>query len=193
MQRWLRQGLIVIVLVVVGFGALVWLKNQRDCQPMSLLFIGNSYTYGHDMPALLGELADAGEPRYCLEIETVVVGGVGLAQHWDAGLALQKVQSKQWTYVVLQEQSMGTIEAPQRFQQAASRWIQAIRQHGATPVLFVTWPANIHRNSKPRLMLPMRKRLATRQFWLRLVRLGSKSANTIVQLHCMNQIKAMQH
>ena len=139
MQRWFGQVVILIALVAVGFGAWLLLKSQRDCQQVSLLFIGNSYTFGHDMPDLLADLADAGEPRYCLELESVVAGSATLEYHWQAGEALQKLQSKSWNYVVLQEQSMGTIEFPQRFQQSASRWIQAIRQTGATPVLFVTW------------------------------------------------------
>lgn len=139
MQRWFSQVVILIVVLAMGIGAWLLFKSQRNCQQISLLFIGNSYTFGHDMPNLLADLADAGNPRYCLEITTVVEGGATLTSHWDTGVALQQVQGKQWNYVVLQEQSMGTIEFPQHFQQASSRWIQAIRQTGATPVLFVTW------------------------------------------------------
>ena len=139
MQRWFSQVVILIALLAACFGAWLLLKAQRDCQQVRLLFIGNSYTFGHDMPDLLADLAAAGEPRYCLEIESVVAGGATLESHWQAGEALQQLQSKPWNYVVLQEQSMGTIEFPQRFQQSASRWIQAIHQTGATPVLFVTW------------------------------------------------------
>lgn len=139
MQRWLAQGLILIAVVVASIGALVWINQQQNCQKVSLLFIGNSHTYGHDMPNLLAELAAAGEPRYCLEIETVVEGGASLAKHWQDGVGLQALQRQQWQYVVLQERSLGPLEDPQGFQQAASRWIQTIRQQGATPVLFVTW------------------------------------------------------
>ncbi|MBM7844674.1 hypothetical protein [Herpetosiphon giganteus] len=151
MQRWLAQVLILIVVVAIGVGALIWINNEQNCQKVSLLFIGNSHTYGHDMPNLLAELAAAGEPRYCLEIKTVVEGGASLAKHWNDGAALQALQSQPWQYVVLQERSLGPIEDPQGFQQATSRWLQAIRQQRATPVLFVTWAREYAPEQQPQL------------------------------------------
>ncbi|WP_110514472.1 hypothetical protein [Herpetosiphon llansteffanensis] len=151
MQRWFAQGLILIAVVVASIGALVWINNQQNCQKVSLLFIGNSHTYGHNMPNLLAELAAAGEPRYCLEIETVVEGGASLAKHWNDGVGLQALQRQRWQYVVLQERSLGPIEDPQGFQQAASRWIQAIRQQGATPVIFATWAREYAPEQQPQL------------------------------------------
>jgi hypothetical protein len=121
-----------------------------------ILFIGNSYTYVNDLPAVLQQLANASAPG-SLEARMVVEGGATLQQHWEKGDALKAIREGGWTWVVLQEQSTlgpspivdGVIQVndPENFTAYARRFDAEIRKAGAKTVLFLTWarrdaPAN---------------------------------------------------
>lgn len=76
-----------------------FLMGQTD----SILFLGNSYTYTSDLPGTLNSLASsAGKSLY---IDSYTPGGKQLSQHYVDATSLSKINSKQWDFVVLQEQS----------------------------------------------------------------------------------------
>lgn len=69
----------------------------------TILFIGNSYTYYNDLPNLLRQLALAGGDTLILDSHTP--GGSTFQQHATDPTVLNKIQSRKWDYIVLQEQS----------------------------------------------------------------------------------------
>jgi prepilin-type N-terminal cleavage/methylation domain-containing protein len=106
--------------------------------PIRVLWIGNSYTYANDLPDLVGELIQAGAGtgyRY----DSRLVGGATLQQHWEEGVALQKIQQGTWDFVVLQEQSQMPVLDPDTYRSYATLFIQAIQKRNAIPVLYMTW------------------------------------------------------
>lgn len=104
----------------------------------SILFIGNSLTFVNNLPATLAGLAEAGGAGPLIH-EQVTVGGATLAKHWRTGTALERIRSRRWTWVVLQEQSVGTYADPESFNTHARRFIEAIVANGSQPVLYATW------------------------------------------------------
>src|SRR5437899_560095 len=75
---------------------------------INVLFIGNSLTYGNDLPKMIAALAKAGkQPSMYHERETP--GGCTFEKHWKDGKALTKIQSRKWDYVVLQDNSQGPL------------------------------------------------------------------------------------
>jgi hypothetical protein len=68
-----------------------------------VLFIGNSYTFYHDMPETVGALAtDAG----CnLSVSSTSEGGIGLAEHTTRSATSDAIKTQLWTNVILQDQS----------------------------------------------------------------------------------------
>lgn len=72
-------------------------------QTDSILFLGNSYTYTQDVPGLLNSVANS--KGKTLFIDQYTPGGKQLSQHYSDATSLQKINSHQWDYVVLQEQS----------------------------------------------------------------------------------------
>lgn len=107
---------------------------------MQVLFVGNSYTYYHQLPSLFQTLSESG--GYSVETAMAAEGGWTLAQHRDAAETRALIGTRPWQYVVLQEQSLSPA-LPERLGQltrpAAQALANQIRQQGAQPLLFMTW------------------------------------------------------
>ena len=117
-----------------------------------ILFIGNSYTYVNDLPAMFAELARAGGHQ--VETGMAAEGGLTLADHVASSATQATLSSRHWDIVVLQEQSQIPAIAEFRASQmdpAARSLIRTIRLGGAKPMLFLTWA---HRDGWPENGLP---------------------------------------
>lgn len=84
-----------------------------------ILFVGNSYTYYHDMPeCIFAPMAT--EAGYDLEVRSVTHGGYKLVWYADPeneeGKRLRAViEGRHFDYIVLQDHSLSTIENPGEF------------------------------------------------------------------------------
>lgn len=114
---------------------------------LSVLFIGNSYTYYHDMPTLIfyGIARAAG---YDPNVVSVTCGGYSLEQHADTKNAyglkvasyLQPKNINMFDYVVMQEQSQRPAYNDRAPFYDAVRTIGARAQAvNAKPILYSTW------------------------------------------------------
>jgi len=82
-----------------------------------ILFIGNSFTYYNDMPALFSALCDgAGVP---VHVESIVKGGWYLSRYADPEdemyPAIAEAAKQEWDYIVLQDQSLNPAVHKQSF------------------------------------------------------------------------------
>jgi hypothetical protein len=119
----------------------------RSCTTR-VLFLGNSYTYFNDLPAILSELAKAGH-QCTVETRMVAPGGKTLKDHWESSASHQALDSQAWDFVVLQDQStlginfyfegQTRVGGDEIFRPYAERWANEIRKHHATPVFYLTW------------------------------------------------------
>lgn len=104
---------------------------------MQILFLGNSFTYFHDLPEMVAEILRA-------EVKGNLCGGAYLYQHIDpsdelCAITRKLLMEEKWDYVVLQDQSQGPITHPAEFARAVSVLSEMIREAGGTPVLYETW------------------------------------------------------
>lgn len=112
-----------------------------------VLFLGNSYTYGNDLPDMFAELASAG--GHDVEVGMVAEGGWRLSDHAQSTETLAQLKSTSWTFVVLQEQSQIPALKVYRTREmypAARELVATVREFGATPIFFLTWA---HRDGWP--------------------------------------------
>lgn len=70
---------------------------------LSALFLGNSYTYGNNLPGLISSLADSGDNYFIHDQNTP--GGHQLIQHCSNSTSINKIYAQSWDFVVIQEQS----------------------------------------------------------------------------------------
>ena len=105
-----------------------------------VLFIGNSFTFYHDMPTMFAELARASGHEVMVEVEAP--SGQTLSVHAVSATTPERIASGDWDYVVLQEHSAMSIEQKTREEQmfpAARALDQMIRESGGRTILFMTW------------------------------------------------------
>jgi len=113
-----------------------------------VLFLGNSYTYFNNLPAIVSELAKAGH-QCTVETRMIAPGGKTLRDHWDSSASREALNSEAWDFVVLQDQStlginfyfegQTRVTSDEKFRPYATLWANEIRKHHATPVFYLTW------------------------------------------------------
>lgn len=106
-KRSIIEIIVVVVLAVVFLaGSIFWFtKPARYGKPekVSALFVGNSFTYVNDLPKTTADIAASLGDR--LDYDMSAPGGYLLMQHAYYQPTLDKIKSKPWDFVILQEQS----------------------------------------------------------------------------------------
>jgi hypothetical protein len=154
MSRAVPRLLVLCLGVSIGLGAFGATRLAgASCGPIAstpcvrVLFLGNSYTYVNDLPAVFRDLARGGGRN--VETGMVAAGGETLADHAASAESAAAIEGSPWQFVVLQEQSqVPSIESARVNQMypAARSLVGVIRTAGATPILFQTWA---HRDGWP--------------------------------------------
>jgi hypothetical protein len=106
---------------------------------LRVLFIGNSLTYTHNLPAMVEQLA-AAAGEAAISTESVVFGGYSLEDHWHRGDALRAIDKGGWDVVVLQQGPSALPESRALLVQYAQLFAERIRAVGARPAMYSVWP-----------------------------------------------------
>lgn len=112
-------------------------------QPKKILFIGNSYVYTNDLPAMLYALALSNGDT--IIHDNSAPGGYTFAQHTTNATTLAKINAQDWDYVILQEQSQMPSFPPAQVQSDtypyAEQLNDLIQTHDSCTqtVFFMTW------------------------------------------------------
>jgi hypothetical protein len=111
----------------------------KEPAPMRVLFVGNSYTYWHDVPAITVLVADAlgvpmsagmlAEPDYAIE------------DHFTTGAYRAKLEEARWDWVVLQQGPSSLPENREHLRVWTTRAADEARARGIRVALFSAWPA----------------------------------------------------
>lgn len=119
------------------------MKKKKN-ELISILFVGNSFSYYHSLPKLIARFAHAsGSGDLC--VDGVFRGGATLKMLWDDGRALKKLRSRNWDYVVFQERGRlgGIIKdgivhvgRPQVFSMYAAQFDKVAKKVGAKTILY---------------------------------------------------------
>ena len=107
-----------------------------------VLFLGNSYTYVNDLPALVRAFGRAAKPPRAIEFECIAPGGCTLEMHAaEEGVRSPRarIADGKFDFVVLQEQSRRPLVDADAMLAAARALGTAIDAAKATPVWFATW------------------------------------------------------
>ncbi len=131
MKQSFVAGLFAIVLVCVGAAHAGQPKTVR------VLFIGNSYTYYHDLPALIDQIAESKGHKLLWKMQTP--GGRTFEKHWTEGKAVKKLHAEKWDVVVMQNQSFQGVIDPANMIEFGLKLTGEINKAKAKPLLFMTW------------------------------------------------------
>lgn len=127
----------------VLFALAILFSIKSFAQQKSVLFLGNSYVYTANLPGTLYNLALAGGDTIYHESNTP--GGYTLEGHSTNATSLTKIASREWDFVVLQEQSQKPSFPPA--QVAAETYpyaeilVDSIKSNYecTEPIFFMTW------------------------------------------------------
>jgi hypothetical protein len=144
--------------IMAAFGAIVASggapgnAERAPCDParkLRVLFVGNSFTYVQNVPALVKEVA-ASLSGPCIETAMIASGGATLEDHWRSDSVAARIRGGKWTHVVLNDQSsfgegwwlegrprVGT--SGRELARFGGRFGRLIREAGAIPVFLAHW------------------------------------------------------
>jgi hypothetical protein len=69
-------------LIVAASGVAAERTEADGKERVSILFIGNSFTFRHDLPLLVKGVLEEGQPGLSVHVERVVYGGQDMFRHW---------------------------------------------------------------------------------------------------------------
>ena len=107
---------------------------------MKVLFVGNSYTYGYNLPHIVALMSE--ETSTKLITRKSVIGGAHLSEHWNGNRELETrkiIAEGDFDVVVLQDFSMSGIDTPDSTLKYVKLFSDYNRLHGARTYLFNTW------------------------------------------------------
>jgi len=108
--------------------------------PGRILFVGNSYTYYNGgINSHLRNLVSAAHPESEIETDNVTFGGFTLENHFNSAITLDQIQTGDWDYVVLQEQSALPVSEPDLMYEFADSLDSVITGSGSNTAFFMTW------------------------------------------------------
>lgn len=124
----------------IGFSKeLVNIEKEQTDDTLRILFIGNSYTYLHDIPELTRFFIKLGTKGLPIVVQSHARSGATLEKHWLDQDARNLVRSARWAYVIVQEQSLRPLDNPDNTFLHVGRFDSLVRVIGGKTVLFETW------------------------------------------------------
>ncbi len=138
MQEQLKMFKYILVYSIICLNYQTAYTQPKDT--MSVLFVGNSYTYSNNLPQLVSLLSGSGSTY--IKTRKSTAPGAKLSQHWHGHKDLKTkylMDSIYFDMVILQEYSLGAIEEPDSSGYYFQLFIELARQKGIQPFIFQTW------------------------------------------------------
>jgi len=131
----MRNILLVLTLALLFPAAIS--AQQKE---LKVLFVGNSYTYGYNLPHIVSIMS--GETSTKLITRKSVIGGARLSDHWQGQRDLETkkiIAEGDFDMVVLQDYSMSGIDSPDSTLKYVKLFAEYNAHYGAETCLFNTW------------------------------------------------------
>lgn len=124
--------------------SLAMLTNMAQAQEeVSVLFIGNSFTFMNNMPYMFQDIAISKGKK--VHVDTVVEGGKNFEYHSKSPETYELIKSRKWDYVVIQGQSNELAQPESKVDKGtlpfAKQIVDSIRENSSCTqvVLYMTW------------------------------------------------------
>lgn len=115
-------------------------KHHPDVEVTRILFIGNSLTYVNDIPKMVQKMVvSSGKLVYC---DSITEGGANIYGLYNSNYQtiINLMESKEYDYIVLQEQSSGSYSQYERFINGVSSFKTLADLYNIDILLYQTWP-----------------------------------------------------
>jgi hypothetical protein len=103
-MQWKRMTTLLLTILLLLAGCDSATEPER---PLRVIFIGNSLTTWHDMPAMVRAMSEAAGRGRPLEVRSTAWSGMSLRDHWnDSGTRQALEREGPWDVVLLQESAL---------------------------------------------------------------------------------------
>lgn len=136
-MKFIRYLFITIFFFGIADECLAQVKKDT----LSVLFIGNSYTYYSNMPHLVSLISDSTKIKLITSKSTA--GGAKLSDHWYGNKGLKSkeaISSGEYDIVVLQGSSSEAVKKKEEFLKYSKKLSDLVKASGSKPYLYVPWP-----------------------------------------------------
>tara|TARA_R110000737_G_scaffold174802_2_gene200129 strand:- start:1574 stop:2377 length:804 start_codon:yes stop_codon:yes gene_type:complete len=121
------------------------IPDNRSVDHYKILFIGNSHVAGNNLHKIVRQLFESNLTSKLVTSQRAPGSGF-LDDRINDGITLEKIQSEQWTHIVLQAQKVSATQSRLYPTKAAESWIELVKKElSATPILF---PEHRQKNRK---------------------------------------------
>lgn len=136
-MKFIRYLFITVFFFGISDESLAQVKKDT----LSVLFIGNSYTYYSNMPHLVSLISDSTKTKIITSKSTA--SGAKLSDHWYGNKGLKSkeaISSGKYDIVVLQGSSSEAVKKKKEFLEYSKKLSDLVKASGAKPYLYVPWP-----------------------------------------------------
>ena len=137
----MRKNSLNSLFLILSIGLFLFQTSlQAQQKELSVLFVGNSYTYGNNLPHIIAILSEGTNTK--LFTRKSVIDGAHLWEHWNGDRGLQTkqiIREGDFDIVVLQDYSMSAIETPDSTLKYVRLFAEYIDQLGGKTYLYNTW------------------------------------------------------
>lgn len=105
---------------------------------LSLLFVGNSLTYTHDVPELVKRLAKAAG-KAAPTITVRALPNAGLEDHWNEGWVAKALRQRHHDVLIMQQGPSTLAASGADLSRWTARFADEAVKHGTRPALFAVW------------------------------------------------------
>lgn len=149
----MKVRILLIITFFFSISLMAQITEERK-ENISVLFIGNSYTFMNDMPFTFQKLAK--EYGVNAFVDTLVEGGKNLEFHSSRKETYDKINARNWTYVVIQghsnEFATPRTDIEKKSKKYLARMVDSIRTNNSCTkvVFYMTWAyKNGNKNWEP--------------------------------------------
>ncbi|WP_273567086.1 DUF4886 domain-containing protein [Maribacter halichondriae] len=115
-------------------------ENSKSVSDIEVLFIGNSHTYYNSgVPFHMGRFREQENLPYSPFIAESSFGGFSLTDHLSNAATLEKINEREWEYIVLQENTFVAANDGQSTLIALKSFKELLSQKSTKIYLFMTW------------------------------------------------------
>ena len=139
-------GVVIVVLLAGSVGTTLAqdpAENATAAEPESILFVGNSFSFWDDgVWTHVAGLAASEDPPRTIDVDSITAGGAPL-KSFVSRVSAERVRERGADVVVLQgdiPENYPPETAVETFLESARTLDQAVRDGGARPVYYMTWP-----------------------------------------------------
>lgn len=147
-----------LFMVLCSFCCLTTMAEEQK-----VLIIGNSYTFCNDLPNVLQALSNKAKSE--LIIESYTAGAMSLRGFLDDpqhAKAKELVQTGNYDWLILQDQSQTPAYKPEETMDSVRRWTSIAKQKNTKVMLFLTWAhASTDNNGKISPLAAMQEQTST--------------------------------